>query len=222
MDPSPFIERPRSLLIAGIGLCVGSLIAIDYAAFGWPNFGSGGLAASINEETARLVAKPRGTELISDKSRKVRDAIAHGDFTTARQIATDVLSISVLQNWRYYPFADFIGDVVDVVDPAFGTQLDKWVAQSASDPIPLLIRAKYYYAIGWFKRGDRFAARTQAADLASFADDMRKAQADLEVATGLNDPNPYGFYLKLLILKSIGGPDQMTDAFKSFFRQTSG
>jgi hypothetical protein len=216
MDMSPYLQRSRLLLVAGIGLCVGALVAIDYAfiGIGGLNFGSSRLAATIDAETARLVGKPHRSELISDKAKKVRDAIAHGDFAAARQITAEVLASSVLQNWRYYPFTDFIGGVPDVSDPAFGAQLRIWVAQSPEDPIPLLLRAQYYYALGWFKRGNRFATQIQPDDVAAFTNDMNKARADVETATKLNNANPYGYYLNLLILRGLGTSDEMTDAFQ--------
>jgi tetratricopeptide (TPR) repeat protein len=216
MDMFNYFGRSRLLLVAGIGLGIGALIAIDYAFIGVAglSFGSTRLATTINDQTARLVTKLRGAELTSEKSRKVRDAIKHGDYRTAHQLTTEVLAGSVLQNWRYYPFADFIGGIADVNDPAFATQLNSWVAQAADDPIPLMIRAQYYYAVGWFKRGHRFTAETQTADLVSFADHMKKARADIEAATRLNDANPYVYHLQLLILRSVGASDQMRDAFR--------
>jgi tetratricopeptide (TPR) repeat protein len=220
MDVSTYIKRSRLLLVASMALFVGSLIAVDYAfiGIGGLDFGSGRPAAAINEETARLVAKPRAIELTSEKATKVRDAIKRGDYATARQVTAEVLAGSILQNWRYYPFGEFVGGVPDVNDPAFETQLTTWVTRTKDDPIPLVVRAQYYYAIGWFKRGGHFASETQPADLTLFASDMNKAQADIDAAMALNDANPHNVYLKLLILRALDSSEQM----KSVFAQAIG
>lgn len=128
-------------------------------------------------------------------------------------ISADVLAQSRVQNWRFYPFAPFIHAIADVSDPQFAAHLDDWVAQNAGDALPLLIRAQYYHDLGWFRRGNDFAAKTQAANVAAFANNMKKALADSEAAIRLNDGNPYAFYLKLGILRGLGVSQDMTDAF---------
>jgi hypothetical protein len=150
-------------------------------------------ATAINEETAKLIVKPRTIELVSEKAMRFRKAIRQGDFSTADQITADVFANSHLQNWRFYPFSNFVSGVSDVSDPEFETHLDRWVARNMNDATPLLMRARYYLDRGWFKRGDHFSRETQAVDMAAFERDMKKASADIDASIHLNDQNPYSF-----------------------------
>ena len=173
------------------------------------------LAAAIGEATARLNLPPRTTELISEKALRTRQAITQGDFTLAHHIiVADVLQSSQIQNWRYYPFADFVTMIADVGDPAFATRLDEWVGQNSGDPIPVLICAEYYCDLGWFKRGTNFVKYTQPGHMAAFADDIAKALTDVDTAITLDDGNPYAFYLKLRILRGRGATQNLKSAFE--------
>ena len=97
-----------------------------------------------NRRHSRRV-KPRNIELTSEKAARARNAIKHGDLAAAAKIVADVFGRQpALQNWRFYPFDDFMRHITDVNDPAFAAQVDAWVAQSKDDAIPLLVRAAYY------------------------------------------------------------------------------
>jgi tetratricopeptide (TPR) repeat protein len=216
MDIAAYLERPRLVLIAGVGICVAALIAIDYPVMGISafNFGSDRLATRIDEKTAQLVGNTRNNELVSDKAKKVTDAIKRGDYTSARQITAEMLGNSVLQEWRYYPFKDFVSAVPDVADPSFETQLNSWVSQAPGDHVTLLLRAQYYYSLGWSKRGPRFVSETQKADLDSFVSYMKKARADIEAAIKLDASSPYDQHLRLAILMGDSSRGEMEDAFR--------
>ncbi len=120
---------------------------------------------------------------------------------------------SRLQNWRFYPFTDFIQGVADVSDPVFESRLNEWAAQNKSDAIPLLVRAQYYYAMGWFDRGDHFVKDTQADHLAKFSDYMTNALADIDAAMSLNDRIPFSYYLQLRVLHASGPSEKFDRAF---------
>jgi hypothetical protein len=169
---------------------------------------------TINDEIAKLNIKPRTVELTSEKAARVRLAIKQGDYATARQITADVLANSQLQNWRYYPFTDFINGVIKLNDPEFEAHLNTWVAQSHNDAIPLLIRAQHYYQKGWHKRGNGFVAETPAASMIAFEDHMKRGLADIDAAISLNDAIPYELYLKLRILQGFGISHEMKIAFE--------
>lgn len=215
MKPFPTIARSRAI----VALNVATGIAV-LAVWGWVIFGRGfvrdtpstRLQSAIAAQMARLDTKP-GAALISDQAMRVRAAIERGDDVTATRIITAVRKSSRLENWRYYPFGDFIAGIPDVNDPAFGGRLDAWVAQDPKDDIPLLVRAQFYDEAGWLKRGHNFVAYTQAADLKLFKDYMDKALADVEGAIKLDDRNPYAFYLKLRILRGFGMSPAMIGAF---------
>jgi tetratricopeptide (TPR) repeat protein len=167
------------------------------------------------EQAAALHVKTSSSEESpSEKARRARSAIKRGDYSTAREIADDVLANTHLQSWRFYPFSDFIGTVANANDPLLQIQLDAWVGHGKIEPIPLLIRAQYYYDMGWFVRGHRFTQQTRAADLVSHQDYMRKALDDVNTAIDLDDGNPYGFDLRLRILRGLGAPEDVYAAFE--------
>jgi tetratricopeptide (TPR) repeat protein len=174
----------------------------------------GSATAAISDDAVKLSVAPRTIELTSEKAMRAREAIKHDDYATAGKIVAEVLAKSTLQNWRFYPFSDFMDRIADVSDPTFAAHLDAWVAQDKNDAVPLLVRAKYDHDAGWFKRGGGFVSQTRAADMASFADYMNKAIADIDAALKLNNENPYGFYLKLRILLGSGASDRMIKAFE--------
>ncbi|MFZ0692724.1 MAG: hypothetical protein WAN51_00985, partial [Alphaproteobacteria bacterium] len=217
MGISAYTARARLFLIVSIAIGVAALIAVASIFIGRgpeQNSASARVTSAINEETAKLDVKPRTVELTSEKAMRVRNAIKHGDFLTARQIIGDVLENSHLQTWRYYPFADFVNGISDVNDPAFEARLDEWVAQSKDDAIPVLVRAQYYNDMAWFKRGGNFAKDTPAGRMTSFENYMEKAIIDIDSAINLNDGNPYSFYLKLRILQGFGISEKFQRAFE--------
>ena len=216
MDISTYTTRSRIVLTVSITIGVASLVGIGLIFIGRgpsQDLAYARVTPAIAQAMEKLNVKPRTVELNSEKAMRVRNAIKHGDYSTAHQITADVLANSHLQNWRYYPFSDFINDVIDLSDPALEARLDTWVAQSNDDAISLLIRAQYYYQMGWLKRGSHFVQETPAASFASFESYMKKARADVDTAIRLNDDNPYGRYLKLLILRGFGMSQDMKAVF---------
>jgi tetratricopeptide (TPR) repeat protein len=217
MGISNYTNRSALLVIAGLAVLGVSLVSIPTYFMRVGSNGTlpvAGPATQINDETAKLLGgKPHTAELTLDKTRRVRNAIKHADYSTAKKTTSDVLTNSHLQNWRFYPFSDFMNGITDVSDAAFETRLNEWVAQSKNDAIPLLIRAQYHYDIGWFKRGAGFAGETQQDNLDSFANHINDALTDIDAAIQLDDCNPYSFLLKLLILRGAGLSDNITTAF---------
>src|SRR5208282_1252390 len=95
-----YTARSRLFLIVSIAIGVAAHIAVASIFIGRgpeQNSASARLTSAINEETAKLDVKPRTIELTSEKAMRVRNAIKHGDFPTARQITADVLGNSHLQ-----------------------------------------------------------------------------------------------------------------------------
>jgi len=172
------------------------------------------LVASINARLAQLHLGVRSTELPTEKAKRVRAAIKRGDYAAAEEVTRQVLADSKLENWRFYPFEDFIAAVPDVIDPAFKTRLDEWVSSKPDDAVPRLMRARYFYDAGWFARGDRYAKSTLPAHMASFLADLRMAQEDADHAIRLDDRNPYSHYLKVIVLRGRGMSREMRTAFE--------
>lgn len=173
------------------------------------------VALSVDEELAKLEAPTKGVELISRKAMDVRDAIKQKDYAAADKITAAVLAKSRLQGWNFHPFSAFIAGIPDVEDPAFEARLTGWVDQNRDDALPVLVRAKYYYDVGWFKRGRNFAADIQRDNMKAFTIHMALALADVELALRLNPANPYAYQLRLSILRGSGKSDRMETAFNA-------
>jgi hypothetical protein len=208
-------RRSPRVLTAIVGLA--SLAASLFCGHGFEANAAAGsnLADEINAKVSTLIVKPRSVELTSEKAIRVRNAIKQEDYSTADKIIASVLASSHIENWRFYPFADFINDVVDPHDPAFEARLSAWVMRDKNDAIPLLVRARYYHDIGWLKRGHGFANKTTPADMETFLYWMGRALTDVETAIRLDDGNPYGFFLRLRILRGSGVSDEATRAFEA-------
>src|SRR5580704_5755074 len=86
------------------------------------------LEISIKERMAKLNLAGRAVELPTEKAQRAREAIKRRDYPLAHEIATQMLANSQLQNFRFYPYEDFIEAVSDVADPEFGARLDAWRA----------------------------------------------------------------------------------------------
>jgi tetratricopeptide (TPR) repeat protein len=172
------------------------------------------LASQIDARIGELGVKPSSVELTAQKAQRVRRAIAAGDFATAARVAADVLGRSKIQNWRYFPFDDFIAAVFTVTPSELGDRLDAWVAKDGMGALPVLFRAQHYYDAGWAERGHDFDAKTAPERMTAFAGDMEKALADVNAAIRLDEENPYSLYLKLRILQAIGDPQQFAAAFE--------
>jgi tetratricopeptide (TPR) repeat protein len=207
----------RSPLVLTIIVCLASLAGPFFCGHGFAANAAAGsnLADEINAKVSALIDKPRTVELTSEKAISVRNAIKQEDYSTAENIVASVLASSHVENWRFYPFGDFINDVVDPNDPAFEAKLNGWVTRNKDDAIPLLIRARYYHDIGWLKRGHNFSNRTPPGDMEGFRYWMDRALADVEAAIRLDDGNPYSFFLRLRILHGSGMSEQATIAFEA-------
>lgn len=174
-----------------------------------------GLTARIDARLDELGVKPAAIELTSQKALRARRAIIRGDFAAANRITANVFAHSRLQDWRFYPYEDFIAAVFGASPPDFAGRLDEWVAKDRTNAVPLLFRARYYYDVGWAKRGDNFSNKTASKRMAVFADDMKKALADVQAAINLDQGNPYSFYLRLRILQGNGFSPTFGAAFEA-------
>jgi len=171
------------------------------------------LGAMIDQELQRINIPPRTTVPLAEKAVQTRQAIAKGDFKSAREILADALKASSVQNWRFYPFDELISQVSDVIDPAFKTHLDQWVDQAGGDALPVLIRARYYFDRAWYERGTKFVRYTTREHLRAFGLSITHALEDLDTANGLDPANPYGFYLKVQTLSGLGASQKVASAF---------
>jgi tetratricopeptide (TPR) repeat protein len=201
----------RTLSIAtAAGLCVG-FVFIGHSA--GKSAADIGMPPAAKAAIARLKVKPAQVDTPWRKAMRVRAAIKRGNYSAARRMTAEIAAASQPDNWRHFPFDDFIKYVSDLSDPAYAAHLDAWVAQAPNDALPLLIRVQFECDIAWFKRGHHYVSETQPEHMASFVRLTKKALADARHALKLDDGNPYGFYLTLRILQGAGGPKDMKPVF---------
>ena len=202
----------RRMLIP-LGTMIGLLVVAASAYFLVHASRADELTTQIDAQLNELGVKPTTIDPVLDKALRVRRAIVAGDFASARQITAGVFAASQLQDWRFYPYEDFIADVFAELPPELAGRLDEWVTKDRADATPLLLRAQYYYNLGWAKRGHDFSDKVTPQRAASFADDMKTALADVNSAKSLDQNNPYAVYLRLRILQGGGGSPAFAAAF---------
>jgi len=172
------------------------------------------IGIDINQEVKKLVGKRRTVPLVVGKAVSVQTAIKNGDYATANKLLKDALAQSHFQGWRFYPFGELVSNLQETNDPAYEQRVTDWIAKDKNSAIPYLVRAEYYYNIGWRQRGTRFARETQYNHMYSFDEYMNKALADADTAISLNDTFPSSYHVKLRILAGIGNTPAMEKAFR--------
>jgi hypothetical protein len=153
---------PANLRNGILATLVALAVVGGIAYFFLPGFRSGTspatpAGAQIDAKFAAIGVQPHTVELTTEKALRLRAAIKQADFGSAMTIATEVLASSHVENWRFHPFGQFMEGVSDLTDPAFKTNLDKWVAQAKNSALPWLLRAQYDYDLGWTQRGENFS-----------------------------------------------------------------
>ena len=207
---------PANLRNGILATLVALVVLGGVAYFFLPGFRSGtspatSAGAQIDAKFAALGVQPHTVELTTEKALRLRAAIKQADFASAMTIATEVLSSSHVENWRFHPFGQFMDGVSDLADPAFKANLDKWVAKASNSALPPLIRAQFYYDLGWTARGHNFSDKVDTRDMMAFGESMMQALADVDRSIKLNETNPYVFYLQLRILQSLGAPKELVE-----------
>ena len=92
----------------------------------------------------------------------------------------------------------------DSADPALEPLLDEWVRTSQSSFMALLVRGKYYEAVGWKKRGSRFSEQTSQDQTDAMDESFKRAWADL-VASTKKQPQSVLPYPELMQIASASG-----------------
>jgi hypothetical protein len=174
------------------------------------------MAGMVAQELAQLGVKPKTTVLPSDRSFEAITAIKRGDYATGRRIAEDVLASSKLQNWRFYPFNEFMGAIGrGGNDPLLLSRLNLWLAREPQSAIAHLIRGRYYRQAGWEARAEDIASSVPKPKMDEFASDMALAKTDIQAAIKLNPRNPWSYYEMMDILLGQGNTPEMQAAFQA-------
>lgn len=171
------------------------------------------VAQNVNAEYVKLAVPARTIEPISATALQVRDAIKRGDYDAASKISNNLLEKDRLSRWRFSPFATFMVNVTDVLDPVYAAHLNEWAARDPKDAIPLLMRAKLEDDIAWFRRGNNTVNLVAEEDMRSFGRYRRQASDDVDEAIRLNPDIPFAYFLQLHILYASGPSERYHQAF---------
>lgn len=210
-------------VIGGIFLVL-ALIVAGFIGFGRyqgnPPKAQDPLAIAIRQETAKLLPKQRTIILPSEKALAAKAAIKHGDYVAASRISAEILANSTLQNWRFYPFNNYVDNfVVGEDDAHFEENLNKWIKQDKDSAITHLILADYYIETGWKVRGNNFTAATQDEHYSSFQNYVKLATEEVKQSIQLDANNPYAYYELLKILSADGNTKAMEIAFQEAIKK---
>jgi len=204
-------------------LSVGSVVILLWTLLGAPaslsapTSGPGAelaLAPLISQRTAELGVTPKTTVTPSDLALEATVAIKNGNYAKAAQIAGEVLARSRMQNWRFYPFNEFMGATARGDDAALLEHLNRWLEQDPTSAIAYLFRAEYYQAAGWAARGSDVAANVPHPLMLLFTADMARSRADLETSISLNPKIPLSYYLLLDVASHNGDSSDAEHAFQ--------
>ena len=94
---------------------------------------------------------------------------------------------------------------VESGDPVFEPLLNEWVRSSPDSVWPLLVRGKYWKALGWKKRGNKFVGETTPEQFESLDAELQKAAQDLEQAIKIDATNVMTFATYLGAAKASNG-----------------
>jgi tetratricopeptide (TPR) repeat protein len=172
------------------------------------------MAGMVAQELAQLGVKPKTAVLPSDRAFEATTAIRQGDYATGRRIAEDVLASSKLQNWRFYPFNEFMGAIGrGGNDPLLLSHLNLWLAHEPQSAIAHLLRGRYYRQAGWGARSENTASSVPKPRMDEFESDMALARADIQAAIKLNPRNPWSYYEMMDTLAGQGNTPEIQAAF---------
>jgi len=93
---------------------------------------------------------------------------------------------------------------LDSAEPELRALLDEWVAAAPTSFAPLLARGAYFTAVGFARRGAKWAKDTPNADFDAMADAFAPARADLKRALELR-PRAVAAYRGLIQMEAAGG-----------------
>jgi len=210
------LYRRRAGISAGVLIVTAGLLWTGHVQAQADSSPDAALAAMVAQELTKLGVTPKTTVLPSDRALDVTIAIRHGDYATARGVTDEVLAASKLQNWRFYPFNEFmavIGRGGD--DSVLLDHLNIWVEREPKSAIAHLIRARYYRQAGWAARGEGMSNLVPRRKMDEFVSDMALAKADIQTAIKLSPRNPWGYYELLDVISGNGNSADMDAAFKA-------
>ncbi|MDL2400783.1 tetratricopeptide repeat protein [Rhizobium mayense] len=173
-------------------------------------FASWNLRESVS--LANPLQKANGGTL--ENARLVRAAIMRSDFETAERLTQNVLKAGHLPTPNVRPIKHFLDVLIDPADLQFETQLSGWVQKCPDSMVAHLLRAKFHYDAGWFRRGHGYVSTVSEQGVQEFVDDMHKSELDIDRALQLDANEPYLQLLRLEILHGSGYSDKMGQALQ--------
>jgi tetratricopeptide (TPR) repeat protein len=99
-------------------------------------------------------------------------------------------------------------DAFGSAEPSLQPKLDAWVAASPASFASYLARGAYWSAVGWARRGAKFATETPTDDFTAMRDAFERATADLAKALSLRPKLVAARSFRVRILSSSSGQSQ--------------
>jgi tetratricopeptide (TPR) repeat protein len=173
------------------------------------------LALMVSQRITDLGIKPKTVRLPTDLSLEEALTIKQGDYEHADRIAKDVLAHSTLQRWRFYPFNDFMKNIVRYEDPILLHRLNDWIAHDPHSAIAHLIRGVYYDKLSWITRGGDHPSEVPDDRMRSIQQDIAKASGDFRTAIDLDPKVPWSYYELLQVVSAGGNSAGAEQVFKA-------
>jgi Domain of unknown function (DUF4034) len=173
------------------------------------------VAALVAQRLASLHVPAKNAILPSDLALQADVAIKHGDFATANRIASTVLARSKLSGWWFYPFDDFMDNIIGAGnDPQLASQLNEWRQRAPDSPLAYLISAQYFWKTAWAVRSNDFNWEVPANDMHLFRDDVAAAASDVRQSIALDPHTPWSYLLLLQAVSCQGNSAEMEAVFQ--------
>lgn len=173
------------------------------------------LYAAIMTQADRLAPNPSFHGTPFAQAMAARDAIRSGHFARADAMIKAVLRKSRMGPWTFQPFTTFMAALTAPGDARLAKRLNGWVVARPDSPIARLVRANYYFNLGWWIRGNGFADDVRAHNRKTFRFAMEVAALDAREAVNSDPRDPYAWEVYLRILKSAGAGVAQRAAFHS-------
>ena len=95
-------------------------------------------------------------------------------------------------------------EAFDIKNKEFIPLFDSWVATTPNVFHSYLARAKYYYHLGWFARGSKWAGETKEKQFKEMSSYFKKSADDIILALNIDNQSIVSYHVLLGITRTIG------------------
>jgi tetratricopeptide (TPR) repeat protein len=179
-------------------------------------------AAMIAQGVAELGLKPKTVTLPNELALQEVADIKRADYAAASRLAADVLGHSRLDGWQFAPFNVFMASLTHGNDPSLLNGLNEWVRQEPQSALAYLVRGVYYAETGSNLRGPDGRSMIPPEILAMYAENQRRAEADLQQSISLNPHIPWSYYELLHVIARDGNESPGEEVFQQAIKAYPG